>query len=168
MHPFITVLSNNNLLDFGRTKNMWILSASDFNPTNNFIRIWSFNHSFVVANVDVSYYNSCQFVDVPNTFKPEINGNNENIILIILVFTSSLFHLLIKQKSNVIAKLIPLVIFFFVGCSIKHLQYNAPYQDINVCIRSRFFAIESKNSYFWLLVLLSGDLSLNPGLTVSN
>ena len=127
---------------------MWILSASDFNPTNNFIRTLSFNHSFVVANVDVSYYNSYQFVDVPNTFKSEINGNNENIILIILVFTSSLFDLLIKQKSNVIAKLIPLVIFFFVGCSIKHLQYNPPYQDINVCIRSRFFAIELKSSYF--------------------
>lgn len=163
MHPFITILSNNNLLDFGRIKNIWILSASDFNPTNNFIRTLSFNHSFVVANVDVSYYNSCQFVDVPNTFKPEINGNNENIILIILVFTSSLFHLLVKQKPDVIAKLIPLVIFFFVGCSIKHLQYNAPYQDINACIRSRFFAIELKNSYFWLIVLLSVDLSLNPG-----
>ena len=39
LHPFITILSNNNLLDFGRTKNMWILSASDFNPTNNFVRI---------------------------------------------------------------------------------------------------------------------------------
>ena len=77
---------------------MWILSASDFNPTNNFVRIWSFNHSFVVANVDVSYYNSCQFVDVPNTFKPEINGNNKNIILIIFGFYQFIISFANKAK----------------------------------------------------------------------
>lgn len=76
---------------------MWILWVFDFNPTNNFIRILNFNYSFDISNLNVSYYNSCKFINTPNTSKPEINSSNENIILI-AVFTSSFFHLLIKEN----------------------------------------------------------------------
>ena len=52
---------NNNLLDLAILKNMGILWTPNFDPTNNFIRILSFNYSFVVLIVDVSFYNSHKF-----------------------------------------------------------------------------------------------------------
>ena len=104
--------------------------------------------------------------------------------------TSSFFHLLIKQKPDVRVKIIPLKIFFFFGSYVSHLQHATPYHKINVCSRSHFFTIELINkfeplytshlhsqsvflsvsqlmyqnstTYYRLLLLLSGDISLNP------
>ena len=41
------VFLNNDLFDLTILKNVWILRKPDFNPTNNFIRILSFNMSVV-------------------------------------------------------------------------------------------------------------------------
>ena len=123
--------------------------------------------------------------------KPGSIGSNKNTILIFLFLTSSFFRLLIKQKPDVRVKVIPLAIFFFIGSLIKHLQRHTPHHDINICSRSHFFTIElinkfeslytshlhsqsvflsvsqlmyrNSNSYYRLLLLLSGDISLNPG-----
>ena len=119
---------------------MLIFRASEFNTTNNFRKVLNFNYSFIVVNVDVSYYNSRKFMEVPIISKPEINGSNENIILIVLHFASSLFHLPIKQKPDVRIKIIPLVIYFLTG-------YSMPYQDFNVCSRSQFFTVELMNKF---------------------
>ena len=114
-----------------------------------------------------------------------------NAILVFLFLTSSFFHLLIKQKPDVRVKIIPLTIFFFLGSYVRHVQHATPYDEINVCSRSHFFTIElinkfeslysshlqlqsiflsvsqlmyrTSNSYYQLLLLLSGDISLNPG-----
>ena len=119
---------------------MLILRASEFSTTNNFRKVLNFYYSFVVVNVDVSYYNSRKFMEVAIISKPEINGSNENIILIVLRFASSLFHLPIKQKPDVRIKIIPLVIYFMTG-------YSMPYQGFNVCSRSQFFTVELMNKF---------------------
>ena len=126
-----------------------------------------------------------------NKTKPGSNGNNKNGILIFLSLTSSFFHLLVKQKPDVRVKIISLVISFFIGSSVKQLQRPTPHHKINICSRLHFFTIElinkfeslytshlhsqsvflsvsqlmyrNSNSYYRLLLLLSGDISLNPG-----
>ena len=101
-----------------------------------------------------------------NKSKPGSSGSNKNAILILLLLTSSIFHLLIKQKPDVKVKIIPLELFFFIGNSVKHLQHPTPRHNINVCSRSVFLSppqliYRNSNSYYRLLLLLSGGL--NPG-----
>ena len=102
--------------------------------------------------------------------------------------TSSILHLLIKQKPSVSVKIIPPTIFFFLGSYVRHLQHATPYHEINVCSRSHLIRIElinkfeslytshlhsqsvflsvsqlmycNCNSYYPLLLLHSGDISL--------
>ena len=143
------------------------------------------------VNFDVSYDGNSNFSELMNKSKPESNGSNKNAILIFLFLTSSFFHLLMKQKPNVGVKIIPLAIFFFIGSCVRHLQHPAPHHEINVCNQSHFFTIglinkfeflytshlhsqpvflsisqfmyRNSNSYYRLLLLLSGDIGLNPG-----
>ena len=143
------------------------------------------------VNVDVTYDGSHNLSELMNQSKPGSNGSNNNAILVFLFLTSSFFHLLIKQKPDVRVKIIPLTIFFFLGSYVRHVQHATPYHEINVCSRSHFFTIElinkfeslytshlhsqsvflsvsqlmycNSNSYHRLLLLLSGDISLNPG-----
>ena len=101
-----------------------------------------------------------------NKSKPGSSGSNKNAILILLLLTSSIFHLLIKQKPDAKVKIIPLELFFFIGNSVKHLQHPTPRHNINVCSRSVFLSppqliYRNSNSYYRLLLLLSGGL--NPG-----
>ena len=42
-------------------------------------------------------------------------------------FTSSFFHLLMKQKPDVTVKIIPLAIFFFTGGYVRHFQHPTPH-----------------------------------------
>ena len=157
---------------------------NDFIATNNFIRFLNFTYSFMEVNVDISY-------ELMNKSKAESHGSSNNAILVFLFSTSSFFHLLIKQKPDVRIKIIPLIIFFFLGSYVRHAQHATPYDEINVCNRSHFFTIElinkfeslytshlhsqsvflsvsqlmycNSNTYHRLLLLLSGDISLNPG-----
>ena len=85
---------------------------NDFNATNNFIRFLNLTRSFVQVNVDVSYDGNCNISELMNKSKPGSNGRIKNAILIFLFLASSFFHLLIKQKSDVRVKIIPLAIFF--------------------------------------------------------
>ena len=96
--------------------------------------------------------------------------------------------MLIKQKPDVRVKIFPLTIFFFLGSYVRHAQHVTPYDEINVCSRSRFFTIELINKFESLYTshlhsqsvflsvsqlmycnsnsyhrLLSDDISLNPG-----
>ena len=163
---------------------------NDFNATNNFIRFLNFTYSFMEVNVDVSYDGNRNLSELMNKSKPGSHGSNNNAILVFLFLTSSFFHLLIKQKPDVRVKIIPLKIFFFLGSYVRHVQHATPYDEINVCSRSHFFTIElinkfeslytshlhlqsvflsvsqlmycNSNSYHRLLLLLSGDISLNP------
>ena len=91
----------------------------DLNTTINFIRILNFTYSFVYVNVDISYDSNCNFSALINKSKPGSNGCSKNAILISLLLTSSYFHLLVKQKSNVRVKIIHLVTFFFIGCPVN-------------------------------------------------
>ena len=143
------------------------------------------------VNVDVSYDGDRNLSELINKSEPGSNGSNKNAILVFLFLTSSFFHLLIKQKPDVRVKIIPLTIFFFLGSYVRHVQHATPYHEINVCSRSHFFTIElinkfeslytshlhlqsiflsfpqlvycNSNSYYQLLLLLSSDISLNPG-----
>ena len=105
----------------------------DFNVTNNYIRFLNFTYSFVENNVDVSYHGSRNFSELRDKSNPGSNGVNKNAILIFLFLTRSFFHYLIKRKPNVRVKIIPLAVFFFIGCSVKHLQHPTLYHDIHVC-----------------------------------
>ena len=87
------------------------------------------------------------FFEVSNNSKPDINESNENIILIFRFLTSSFLRLLKNEKPDVRIGIITLVIFFFTGYSVKDLQANLPYQDINVCSRSQFFIMKLINKF---------------------
>ena len=158
---------------------------------NGFANIFSVHIDFNAISIDVSCDGNRNLSELINKSKPGSNGGKKNAILIFLFLTSSFFHLLIKQKPDVRVKIIPLAIFFFIGSSVKHLQRHTPHHDINICSRSHFFTIElinkfeslyashlhsqsvflsvsqlmycNSNSYHRLLLLLSGDISLNPG-----
>ena len=80
-----------------------------------------------------------------NKSRSESDGSKKNTILIFLFLTSSFFHVLTKQKLDGRFKIILLVPFFFIGCSLKHLQCPTPHNDINVCNKSQFFTIELIN-----------------------
>ena len=85
------------------------------------------------VNVDVSYDGSHNLSELINKLKPESNGSNNNAILIFLFLTSSYFRLLIKQKLDVRVKFILLIIFFFLGSYVRHVQHATPYHKMNVC-----------------------------------
>ena len=118
---------------------------NDFNETNNFIRFLNFTNSFVEVNVDVIYDGSCNFRVLMIKSKLGSDGSNKNAILIFLFLISSFVHLLTKQKLDVRVKIILLAIFFFIGSSVKHLQYPKPHHDISICSRSHFFTVELIN-----------------------
>ena len=91
------------------------------------------------VNFDVIYDGSHNLSELINKLKPESNGSNNNAILIFLFLTSSYFHLLIKQKLDVRVKFILLIIFFFLGSYVRHVQHATLHHKINVCSRSYFF-----------------------------
>ena len=93
------------------------------------------------VNVDVCYDGNHKLSELMTKFKPGSNGSNNNAILVFLFLTSSFFHLLIKRKPDVRVKIIPLTIFFFLGSSVRHVQYATPYHEINVCSRSHFLPL---------------------------
>ena len=127
-----------------------------------------------------------------NYSKPRSNDSNKNAILILLFLSSSLFHLLMKQKPDVRVKIIPLAIFFFIGSSVKHLQRPTPHDGINAAdhillplnkfeslytsylhSQSVFLSVSkliyrNSNSYYRLLLLRLGDISLNPDLFITS
>ena len=74
------------------------------------------------VNVDVSYDGNHNLSELMNKSKLGRNGSNNNAILVFLFLTSSFFHLLIKQTTNVRVKIIPLTIFFFLGSSVRKLM----------------------------------------------
>ena len=91
------------------------------------------------VNFDVIYDGSRNLSELINKLKPESNGSNNNAILIFLFLTSSYFHLLIKQKLDVRVKFILLIIFFFLGSYVRHVQHATLHHKMNVCSRSYFF-----------------------------
>ena len=167
---------------------------NDFKATNNFIRFLNFTYSVVEVNVDVSYDGNRNLSELINKSEPGSNGSNKNAFLVFMFLTSSFFHLLIKQKPHVRVKIIPLTIFFFLGSYVRHVQHATPYDEINVCSRSHFFTIElinkfeslytshlhmqsiflsfpqlmycNSNSYYRLLLLLSGDISFCTSISI--
>ena len=162
---------------------------NDFNATNN-LRFLSFTYSFMEVNVDISNNGNHNLSELINKSKPGSHGSNNNAILIFLFLTSSFFHFLIKQKADVRVKIIPLTFFFFLVSYVRIAQHPTPYDEINVSSRSHFFTIVlinkfeslytshlhlqsvflsvsqlmycNSNSYHRLLLLLLGDISLNP------
>ena len=143
------------------------------------------------VNADVSYNGNHNLSEQINTSEAGSNGSNKNAILVFLFLISSFFHLLIKHKPDVRVKIIPLAIFFLLGSYVRHLQHATPYHEINVCSQSHFFTIGlinkfeslytshlhlqsvflsvsqlmycNSNLYYRSLLLLSGDVSLDPG-----
>ena len=85
------------------------------------------------VNDDVSYDGSRNLSELMNKSETRNNGSNKDAILIFLFLTSSCFHLLIKQKPDVRAKITPLAIFFFIGSYVKNIQHPIPHHEINVC-----------------------------------
>ena len=126
-----------------------------------------------------------------NKSKPGSHGSNNHAILVFLLLASSFFHLLIKQNPDVRVKIMLLTTFLFLGSYVRHVQHATPYDEINICSGSHCFTIElinkfeslyashlysqsvflsvsqlrycNFNSYHRLLLLLSGDISLNQG-----
>ena len=142
-----------------------------FNATNNFLRFLNFTYSFVEANVDVSHDGNHNLSELINKSEPGSNDSNKNTILIFLFLTSSFFHLLIKQKPDVRVKIIPLAIFFFLGSYVRRLQLINKFESLytsHLHSQSVFLSVSQLmyhncNSYYRLLLLLSGDISLISG-----
>ena len=136
---------------------------NDFNATNNFIRFLNFTYSFMEVNVDVSYDGNRNLSELMNKSKPGSHGSNNNVILVFLFLTSLFFHLLIKQKPDVRVKVIPLTIFTIESINKFESLYTShlPSQSVFLSVSQLMYC--NSNSYHRLLLLLSGDISLNPG-----
>ena len=115
-------------------------------------------------------------------FKPEI---------LFSVFSLMFYYIFLKHNRELRIKIFEFVILILVLNVIKYFNHSEVYDGIKTCSQLHFFAYESvntcdtvetsclhsdfvffsisklqyrnSNSYFNLLLLLSGDISLNPG-----
>ena len=114
------------------------------------------------VNVDVSYDGNRNLSELMNKSKPGSHGSNNNAILVFLFLTSLFFHLLIKQKPDVRVKVIPLTIFTIESINKFESLYTShlPSQSVFLSVSQLMYC--NSNSYHRLVLLLSGDISLNP------
>ena len=123
--------------------------------------------------------------------KPESNSNNFKPEILFLVFSLMFYHSFLKNNRELRVKIFTFLTLTSVLNVMKYFNHSEVYGGIKICSQLHFFTYESiitcdnvetsclhsdpvlfsisklqyknSNSYFNLLLLLSGDISLNPG-----
>ena len=161
----------------------------DFNDFSSFL-IFS-NNLVVNADVHVNVdnYLNRKFYDNNFQSKPESNSNNFKPDILFSVFTLMFYHIFLKHNRELRIKIFEFLILISVFNVKKYFNHSEVYDGIKICSQLHFFTYESintcdnvetsflhsdlvffsisklqyrnSNSYFNLLLLLSGEISLN-------
>ena len=176
--------------------NVSFIVNDDFNDIRSFF-IFS-NNSVVNADVHVNVdnYLNRKFYEHNIQSKPESNSNNFKPEILLSVFSLMFYHFFLKQNRELKIKIFEFFILISVLNVMKYFNHSEVYDGINICSQLHFFTYESINtcdnvetsclhsdliffsisklqyrnfnSYFNLLLLFSGDISLNPGSPHNN
>ena len=150
----------------------------------------------VQVNVNVDSYLNSKFFDHDFQSKPESNNKNFKSEILLSVFSLMFYYIFLKHNGELRIKIFEFVILISVLNIMKYFNHSEVFDGIKTCSQLHFFAYEStntcdtvetsclhsdfvffsisklqyrnSNSYFNLLLLLSDDLSLNPGPLHSN
>ena len=170
--------------------------SDDFNDFRTFL-IFS-NNSVVNVDVDlnVDIYLNRKFYDYDLQSKPESNSKNFKTEILFSVFSLMFYYIFLKHNREFRIKIFEFVILISVLNVMKYFNHSEVYDGIKICSQLHFFNYESINTcdtvetsclhsdlvffsisklqyrnsnfYFNLLLLLSGDISLNPGTPHNN
>ena len=162
-----------------------------FNDFRSFL-IFS-NNSVVNVDADckVDNYLNLKFYGHNFQSKLESDSNNFNPEILFLVFSLMFYHSFLKNTRELRVKIFTFLTLTSVLNFMKYFNHSEVYDGIKICSQLQFFTYESiitcdnietsclhsdlvfflisklqyknSNSYFNLLLLLSGDISLNPG-----
>ena len=170
--------------------------SDDFNDFRTFL-IFS-NNSVVNVDVDfnVDIYLNRKFYDYDLQSKPESNSKNFKTEILFSVFSLMFYYIFLKHNREFRIKIFEFVILISLLNVMKYFNHSEVYDGIKICSQLHFFNYESINTcdtvetsclhsdlvffsisklqyrnsnfYFNLLLLLSGDISLNPGTPHNN
>ena len=164
----------------------------------NFRSLFFSNNSVVNFDVHdhVDSYLNRKFYDHNFQSKPESNSNNFKPQILFSVFTLMFYHIFFKHNRELKIKRFEFLILISVLNAMKYFNHSDVYDGIKICSQLHFFIYETintcdnvetsclhsdlvffsisklqyrnSNSYFNLLLLLSGDISLHPGPSHNN
>ena len=162
----------------------------DFNNFRSFLIFYN-NSVHVYVHVNVGNYLNHKFYDHNFQSKPESNSNNFKPEILFSVFSLTFYHVISKHNREIMIKIFEFLILISVLNVMKYFIHTEVHDGIKTCSQSRFFTYGSINicdnvetsrfysdlvfssisklqyrnfnSYFNLLLFLSGDISLNPG-----
>ena len=162
----------------------------DFNNFRSFLIFYN-NSVHVYVHVNVGNYLNHKFYDHNFQSKPESNSNNFKPEILLSVFSLMFYHSFLKNNRELRIKIFTFLTLTSVLNVMKYFNHSEVYDGMKICSQLHFFTYESintcdnvetsclhsdlvfflisklqyknSNSYFNLLLLLSGDISLNPG-----
>ena len=162
----------------------------DFNNFRSFLIFYN-NSVHVYVHVNFGNYLNHKFYDHNFQSKPESNSNNFKPEILFSVFSLTFYHIISKHNREIMIKIFEFLILISVLNVMKYFIHTEVHDGIKTCSQSRFFTYGSINicdnvetsrfysdlvfssisklqyrnfnSYFNLLLFLSGDISLNPG-----
>ena len=163
----------------------------DFNDFRSFLIFSNNSVVNVDVHVNVDNYLNRKFYDLNFQSKPESNTNSFKPEILSSVFTLMFYHIFLKHNRELRIKIFEFLILISVLNVMKYFNHSEVYDGIKIFIQLHFFTYESintcdnvetsclhsdlvffsisklqyrnSNSYFNLLLLLSGGISLNPG-----
>ena len=163
----------------------------DFNDFRSFLIFSNNSVVNVDAHFKVGDYLNRKFYGHNFQSKPESNSNNFKPEILFLVFSLMFYHSFLKNNRELRVKIFTFLTLTSVLNVMKYFKHSEVDDGIKICSQLHFFMYESittcdnvetsclhsdlvffsiskiqyknSNSYFNLLLLLSGDISLNPG-----
>ena len=172
--------------------NVSFIVNDDFNDFRSFLICSNNSVVNVDAHFKVDNYLNHKFYGNNFQSKPESNSNNFKPEILFLVFSLMFYHSFLKNNRELRVKIFTFLTLTSVLNVMKYFNHSEVYDGIKICSQLHFFTYESiitcdnvetsclhsdlvfffsisklqyknSNSYFSLLLLLSGDISSNPG-----
>ena len=191
LSAFLT--SNMSCIGIVLDVNASCIVCDDFNDFRSFLIFSnnSFVNVHAYVNVNVGNYLNSKFYYHDFQSKPESNSKNFKPEILLPVFSLMFHYIFLKHSRELKTKICEFVILISVLNVMKYFNHSEVYGSIKICSQLHFFTYESintcdtvetsclhsdlvffsisklqyrnSNSYFNLLLLLSGIISLNPG-----
>ena len=164
----------------------------DFNNFRSFLSFCNNSIVNVDVRVNVDNYLNCKFYDHDFQSKPESNSKTFKPEILFSAFSLMFYYTFLKHNHELRIKIFEFAILTSLLNVMKYFNHSEVYDGIKTCIQLHFFTYESintcdtvetsnmrfdlaffliyklqyrnYNSYFNLLLLLSGGISLHPGL----
>ena len=189
----VFLTSNRSCIGIALDANASCIVSDDFNDFRSFLIFPNnlVVNVDVDVNVSVNNYVNSKFYDHDFQSKPESNSKSFKPEILFSIFSLLFYYILLKHNRELRVKIFEFVILILVLNVMKYFNHSDVYGGIKTCSQLHFFTYEStntcdivktsclhsdlvffsisklqyrnSNSYFNILLLLSGDISLNPG-----